>query len=160
MALPICPRRIFGPCDDRGDIADAEGRAVLRLEHGLFDVVNVGEQADGAHIDLLQPCLDEAAAGVDVVVGELLLHLADAEAVGDQLVGIDAHLVFPREAAEAGNVHDVGHGLELLLEHPVFDGFQLHQVVLGIGAVQRVPVDLADGAPIGADLRLQVRAAE
>ena len=41
---------------------------------------------DRANIDLLQPCFDEAAAGVDVVVGELLLHLADAEAVGDQLV--------------------------------------------------------------------------
>ena len=33
---------------------------------------------------------------------------------------------------------------------------QFHQVVPGIGASQRVPVDLARGAPVRADLRLQV----
>ena len=43
----------------------------------------------------------------------------------------------------------------MLLEGPVFDGFQFHQVVLGIGAAQRVPVNLADGTPVGAHLRLQ-----
>ena len=33
-----------------------------------------------------RPCLDEAAAGVHVVVGQLLFHLADAQAVSNQLV--------------------------------------------------------------------------
>ena len=116
-------------------------------------------QAHFADVDLLQARFDEAAAGVGVVVGELLLHLRQAQAVGDQLVGIDAHLVFARGAAEAGDVHDVGHGLEILLHHPVFERFQFHHVVLRIGAVQGEEVDLADGAPVGAHLRRDARRA-
>jgi hypothetical protein len=37
--------------------------------------VDVGEEADFLHVDLLLALLDEAAAGVDVVVGDLLLDL-------------------------------------------------------------------------------------
>ena len=37
----------------------------------------LSNQAHRAHVDLLQPCFDEAAAGIHVVVGELLLHLAE-----------------------------------------------------------------------------------
>jgi hypothetical protein len=66
----------------------------LDVAHGL-------DQPDGAHVDLLQAGFDEAAAGVHVVVGELLLHLADAQPVGDQLVRVDADLVLARDAAEA-----------------------------------------------------------
>ena len=110
-------------------------------------------QADFAHVDLLQARFHEAAAGVDVVVGELLLHLRQAQTVGDQLIGIDAHLVFARGTAEGGDIHDIRHGFQVLLHHPVFNGFQLHHVVLRIGAVQREEVDLADRAPIGAHLR-------
>ena len=50
---------------------------------------DVSVEADLADVDLLLALLDEAAAGVGVVVGELLLDLADAEAVGDELVGVD-----------------------------------------------------------------------
>ncbi len=76
-------------------------------------------EADLADVDLLLALLDEAAAGVDVVVGDLLLDLADGETVGDELVGIDADLVLARHAAEAGDVDDAGDGLELFLELPV-----------------------------------------
>ena len=75
IALPICPSRIFGPCVTIGDIAHPQRRAVLRLQHGLFDVVDVGDQSHCSHIDLLRALLDEASAGVGVGVGELLLHL-------------------------------------------------------------------------------------
>ena len=69
--------------------------------------LDVSDQTHFADIDLLQAGLDKAAAGIDVVVGELLLHLGEAEPVSDQLVGIDANLVFARGAAEAGNVDDI-----------------------------------------------------
>ena len=104
----------FGALGDRGDILHAEGRAVLRFDDGLLDVVDIGEQADGANIDLLLPCLDETAAGVDVVVGQLLLDLADVQSVGDEFIGINADLIFARRAAETGNIHDVWNGFELL----------------------------------------------
>ena len=61
------------------------------------------DQAHRAHIDLLRALLDEAAAGVHVVVRQLLLDLREAQPVGDQLVGIDANLIFARDAAETTN---------------------------------------------------------
>ena len=88
------------------------------------------DQPDRAHVDLLHARLDEASPGVHVVVGELLLHLADAKAVGDELVRVDAHLVFARGSAEDLDVHHIRHGLELFHQHPVLQGLQLHGVVL------------------------------
>ena len=65
------------PLRHHGDILHAQRRAVLGREHRVLDVVHVADQAHFAHVDLLQAGFDEAAAGVDVVVGELLLHLAE-----------------------------------------------------------------------------------
>ena len=90
-----------------GNVADVQRRSILRLDHGVGDVAHVGHHAHFAHIHLLQPGLDEAAAGVGVIVRQLLFHLADAEPVSDQLVRIDAHLILARRAAEAGHVHHV-----------------------------------------------------
>src|SRR6202021_1030620 len=53
------------------------------------------------------------------------------------------------------NVYDIRNWLKLFFELPVFDGFEFHQVVLGIGTFQRVPVNLTDWTPVGAHLRLQ-----
>ena len=78
-----------------------------------------------------KPCFEETAAGVGVVVGELLLHLADAQPVRDQFVGIDAHLILARSAAETDHVHYVRNGFELLLEHPILERLQLHQIDRG-----------------------------
>ena len=86
---------------------------------------------------------------------ELLLDLADDEAVGDELVGVDADLIFAGCAAEAGDIDDAGDGLELLFELPILEGLELHVVVGGVGGAEGVPVDLADGAPVGAHLGLQ-----
>ena len=60
-----------------------ERGAVLALRTVLAMSCVFGEEADFADVDLLLALLDEAAAGVDVVGGELLLDLADGEAVGD-----------------------------------------------------------------------------
>ena len=66
------------------DIFDLQRRPGLGREHGVFDVVDVRDEADFADVDLLQAGFDETAAGVGVVIGELLLDLPDAESVGDQ----------------------------------------------------------------------------
>ena len=50
------------------------------------NVLHVREQANRAHVDLLQSRFDKAAAGVHVVVRQLLLHLADVQSIGNQLV--------------------------------------------------------------------------
>ncbi len=138
---------------DDGDVLHAERSAVLGRDHRVFDVLYVLDQAHFLNVDLLQAGFDKASAGIGVVVGELLLHLADAESIGDQLVGVHANLVFARGAAEAGHIDDVGNGLEVLLHHPVFERLQLHHVIRRVGAVQREEIDLAGGAPVGLHLR-------
>ena len=75
-------------------------RAVLGCNHGLLDIVNAIDQADGAHVNLLQTCFYETAARVRVVARKLLFHLTDAQAVGNQLVRIDPNLIFARGSAE------------------------------------------------------------
>ncbi len=49
-----------------------------------FNVLGTVDQSDGAHVDLLQPLLDETSARIRVVVGELLLNLGQAQAEGRQ----------------------------------------------------------------------------
>ena len=141
--------------DDARDVGDADGRAVGGLEDDLLDVVHVGEEANLLDVDLLLALLDEAAAGVDVVGGDLLLDLLDGEAVGDELVGVDDDLVLAGDAAEAGDVDDAGNAAEGFFELPVLDALELHGVDGGVGALEGVPVDLADGAPVGAHLGLE-----
>ncbi len=86
----------------------------------------------------------------------MLLHLADAQSEGDEFARIDAHLVLAYCATEVGYIHNIWNRFELLEQNPVFYGPEFHQVVSRIRAAQRVPVDLAGGAPIGADLRLEI----
>jgi hypothetical protein len=69
---------------------------------------------------------NKAAARINVVVGELLLHLTNAQSVGDELVGIDAHLVLAHRASEIGNVHNIRNELELLEQNPIFDPSEFH----------------------------------
>ncbi len=68
----------FRTLHDGGDIPDLKCCSIGSLELSLFNVVDIAIEADFAHVDLLLPLLDEAAACVQVVVGQLLLNLADA----------------------------------------------------------------------------------
>ena len=78
----IGPRHVtqpdFGALDHIRNVSHAQGRAALCLENGLLDVLHATEEAQRADIHLLHADLDKATAGIDVVVGKLLLHLADA----------------------------------------------------------------------------------
>src|ERR1700746_1734753 len=125
-----------------GNVLDAQRSAGLGCEDGVFDVANSFDQPDFANIDLLQAGLDETAAGVGIVAGELLLDLREAQSIGDQLIRINANLVFASRSTETGDINDVRDRLEIFLDHPVFDGFQFHHVVVRIGAFQREKIDL------------------
>ena len=141
------------PLCDHAKILHADRRAAFRGDDRVPDVLNVLDQADLAHIDLLLAFLDEAAASIGVVIGELLFDLADAQPVVDELVGIEANLVLARRPAEGIDVHNAGNRLEILLDHPGFERLEIHHVVLGVGAAQRVEINLADRAPVRAHLR-------
>ncbi len=117
----------LGPLGDYRHVAHAHRGPVLRLENRGSDVFHVAHQSHRAHVERLLSLLDEAAAGVHVVGGQRLLHLADAEAVGHQLVRVHAHLVLARFSAKHGHRGHVRHGHQLLQHHPVLQPLQLHQ---------------------------------
>ena len=96
------------------DIFYPQRGAGLRFQDGLLDIQYVAEEPERANIHLLQAFFDKAAAGIDVVVGQLLLDLPDAQSVGDEFGRVNPHLVFAHRAPEVGNIHHVGNGLELL----------------------------------------------
>src|SRR5271157_166898 len=145
----------LGTLGNDGDVLYANGCAVLRCDDRVLDVLYVTHQSDGAHVDLLHPCLDKAAARVDVVVGELLLHLADGEAVGNKLIRVDAHLVFARGGAKDRHVDNIRNLLELLHQHPVHQRLAFHGVILRVRAPEREKVDLAGRAEVRADAGLK-----
>src|SRR5580704_3792076 len=106
-----------------GNILDSERRAILGSEDGVFDITDGSDQSNFADIDLLLAGFDETAARIYIVVGELLLHLGDAETVGNQLRGIQANLILARGSAEAGHIYNIGDRFEIFLDDPIFDGF-------------------------------------
>ena len=142
---------------DCGNVLDPHRRAVLRRDDGLFNVFRRSHKPHGAHVDLLGARLDETAARIHVIVRELLLHLAYAQTVRDELCRIDAHLVFPCGTTEARHIDHIRHGLELFHQHPVLQGLQLHGVIARVRVPQGIEVDLAHGAEIRTDLGLKVR---
>ncbi len=116
------------------NVADSERGAILGREHSVFDIANGFDQSNFPDIDLLLAGFDETPARVDIVVGELLLHLGDAETVGNQLRGIQANLILARGAAEAGHIDNIGDRFEIFLDDPILDRFQIHHVILRIAA--------------------------
>ncbi len=76
--------------------------------------MHVAEKPERANVHLLQADFHKTAAGIDIVVGKLLLQLADAQPVGHEFARVHAHLVLADGAAEIGNVHHVANRLEFL----------------------------------------------
>ena len=121
--LADLPQANLRPLHDLGNILDPQRRSVRRFENGLLNILHIAKETYFADVDLLLPLLNKAAAGVDVVVGQLLFHLADAQSEGDEPGWVDPHLVFAGDAAETGNVHHTRDGLELLFQRPVLIDF-------------------------------------
>jgi len=59
------------------------------------------------------------------------------------------------DATDAFDIHDVGDGEELLVDDPVIERLQVHQIITRVGGLQGVEEDFSDGAEVGADLRLE-----
>src|SRR5579883_1654065 len=146
------------PLSHFADIFYAKSRSCLRLQNRIFNVAGGREKPECSDVHLLKAHFHKAAAGIDVVVRKLLLDLTDAQAIGNELVRIHANLVLADGAAKVGDIDNIRNRLELLEQNEIFQGPQFHEVVPRIGASYRIPVDLADGAPVRADLRLKILA--
>ena len=93
---------------DDGDVLDPERGAALGHDDRVLDVLDVSDLAHFANVDLLQPGLDEAAPSIGIVTGQLLLHLPDAESVGDEFVRVEPDLIFASRAAERVGIGNAG----------------------------------------------------
>jgi hypothetical protein len=75
----------------------------LSLQNGLLDIMHIAKEPEGANVHLLHPNLNEAAAGVDVVIGQLA-YVAALNANGgsqpDALVVVDVD----RESDKYGQI--------------------------------------------------------
>src|SRR5579864_2003891 len=81
------------------NIFHPQRRAIPGHDDRPLNVLRTVDQSDGTHINLLQALLDEAASRVLIVVGELLFDLSQAQAIGNEFVGVNANLVFAGGAA-------------------------------------------------------------
>ena len=120
------------------------GNAGMRGDDDVADVLERLHLAEAAHVVELAALRVEAAAGVGVVVGELLHDLRHGDAVRHEPVRIDLHLVLHRLAAEAGVVGDALDRAIAPLEHPVLEDLELLR--RAVRALQHVAVDQAAGA--------------
>src|SRR5260370_41349673 len=59
----------LGPLLDDGDVFHAQCRPGLRLDQGILNLLNIGEEADSLHIDLLRAGNDKAPTGIGIIVG-------------------------------------------------------------------------------------------
>ena len=88
------------PLRDGSNVFDMKRGAGLRFKDRLLDIFDVPVETDLPNVNLLLTLLDKAAAGVGIVVGELLLDLADTEPIGNQFVRINTNLVFACDSSK------------------------------------------------------------
>jgi len=118
-----------------GDAALAGGdRDILYI----FERRYVAPAAD--HV-FLAAQLHDAAADVLVGAADGGHDLAERDAVGGELVGVDFDLVRLLEAAHARDLGDAGHGLEPILEVPILKRAEGSEVVLARFIHERVLED-------------------
>src|SRR5260370_16622200 len=150
------PQTNLGRLHDDGDVANANRRPVHTLDDGGGDVVGGLHEADGAHVERLLAAFDESTASVGVVVGERLLDLGERQSVGNQLAGIDLHLIFAGWTAEDVHVDYVWHRLQLVQYEPVVESLQLHGVIARIRALEGQEHDLPGRAVVGTQTAVHV----
>ena len=120
----------------------------------VADVLDGLDVPEAAHHELGLGQLDETAADVVVAALDGALDLPQRNPVGQQLVGIDGHLVLLDEAADAGHLGDAGHAGQLVAQVPVLDRAQLGEVAAAAGVDEDVLVDPADAGGVRTEPRL------
>jgi hypothetical protein len=139
-----------------GDVGDPQGRAVLGLDHGIFGYRHVLTSPTARTLICCNPAWMKLPPAFTLLLVSCCSTSPMLRPYEMSLFGSTRTWYSLVGPAEAGYVHHVRHGFELLLQHPVLNGFQLHHVEFRIGAGQRVEHDLPHRAPVRAHLRLQV----
>ena len=138
----------------------------MRLDHRVFQVFNVPDEAQAADHVLDVVHLDGAGADVDVRLANRVIDLGQGHAVCPHRVRIHVDLVLADEPTHRGDLADSLGRLERVADVPVLRRAQLVQVPatgrfvggfagyrIYFAAFQRVPEDLAQGSGIRSQRR-------
>ena len=94
---------------NRGDVFDIDRRAIDDLERDVLEVLDAFDVAASAHVILGGGDLEYFSAHVGVGRADPGDDVAQRDAVGDQLVGIEVHLILLHEPADR---RDLGHAFD------------------------------------------------
>src|SRR5215831_19325117 len=108
-----------------GNVADANRRAVARVEHDVLDICDVFNQAQPANDVLLITMLNEVSSRVLVIILNGLKERLESDVVVHQCLLIYDDLILLHIAAKAEHVGDSRHGAQLQFYHPVLNRAQL-----------------------------------
>ena len=128
-----------------GHVLDPDGHPLVLVDDDVLDVVHVAQQAHAANGVRLLAHDQPLPADVHVRALDAVRQLVELHAVSPQAEGVDVHVVLLGLAAEADDVDDARHLLELALEDPVLGGLEVPQrIALADDAISE---DLPDGVP-------------
>ena len=116
--------------------------------------MKVAEAAD--HI-LGSAHLQHVSTNLIRALPHLVNHGGGGDAVGEELVGVEVHLILAHKAADAGYLRHAGHGFKLIAQIPILQRPQIGQA-LGVAAIDDcILIDPAGTGCIGTDSRMHVR---
>ena len=125
----------------RRHLPDEDGDTVLGADDDVLDVMHVLDQTEPADHRPGPARLDDVAADVAVASHDGVDYGGQRNFVGPQPGGIDVDLVLLDRAADAGDLGDARHGVELVADEPVLDGAKVPQRIAF--PLDRVPEDVA-----------------
>ncbi len=103
----------------RGYVAEQHGRAHLRTQHDLLEVLGRLHITPAAHVMLGAADLQDPPSHVRVGHAHLVHHGAQGNVECREPIGIDIDLILLDEPADARHLGDAGHGLQRVADVPV-----------------------------------------
>ena len=115
---------------DAGNILEKDGGAVATAAHrDILQVLDALEISATAHHVFDPGELQHPAFHILVALADGIHDHGNGQVVGLEAVGIDAHLILPDKAADAGNLGDPGHAFQGQLDVPVLNGAEVSKIV-------------------------------
>ena len=119
-------------------MVEKDGCSATGLDDDVFDILDRRGQAHRAHDVFLGVLFNELRADVEIVGFNLFDDIVQRHPVAQQGVGIDHDVELFLIAADAQNLGDPRHGLQVEFDQPILDGAQLFERVLAGGVFEIV----------------------